>query len=126
MIRRSAIAGVLATAAVSAGALVLGGCADFMQRTSTAPDWFQAKAKEFQGQGYPELTKIPEKRGSEKDQAEWDAAAASLSAKAAEINAATAGVPPNPTPEEDRATAAQLRAQVEKGTAPAGLPPGGH
>jgi hypothetical protein len=120
MIRRSAIAGVLGFAALS-----VGGCADFMQRTSMAPDWFQAKAKEFQGQGYPELSKIPEKRGSEADQAQWDAAAVSLSAKAAEIDAATAGVPPNPTPEEDRATAAQLRALVEKGPAPEGQPPGG-
>ena len=112
MIRRSAIAGVMAFAALG-----VGGCADLMQRTSTAPDWFQAKAKEFQGQGYPELSKIPEKRGSEADQPAWDAAAASLTAKAAEIEAATAGTPPNPTPEEDRARAAQLRACVEKGSA---------
>jgi len=120
MIRRSAIAGVLCIAAVSAG-----GCADFMQRSSTAPDWFEAKAKEFQGQGYPELSKIPEKRGTTTDQPAWDAAAASLAVKAAEIKAATADVPPNPTAEEDRAMAAQLRAKVEEGKAPAAQPPEG-
>jgi hypothetical protein len=120
MIPRSAIAGVLCIATVS-----VGGCADLMQRSSTAPDWFQAKAKEFQGQGYPELSEIPEKRGTTADQQAWDAAAASLSAKAAEINAATANIPPNPTAEEDRAMAAQLRAKVEEGKAPAGQPPGG-
>jgi len=120
MIRRSAIAGVFVVAALG-----MGGCADLMQRSSTAPDWFNAKAKEFQGQGYPELSKIPEKRGTTGDQPAWDAAAASLTAKAAEINAATVGVPPNPTAEEDRAMAAQLRAQVEEGKAPATQPPGG-
>lgn len=112
MIRRSAIAGVLAIAAFGAG-----GCADLMQRSQTAPDWFNAKAKEFQGQGYPELSKIPEKRGSTADQAAWDTAANSLNQKAAEIEAATAGAPAVPTAEEDRATAAQLRALVDKGTA---------
>jgi hypothetical protein len=114
MIRRSAIAGVLAFAALGAG-----GCADFMQRSSTAPDWFNAKAKEFQGQGYPELSKIPEKRGSMADQAAWDAAAAALKSKAGEIQAATANAEANPTPEDDRATAAQLRARVEEAAAEA-------
>ena len=123
MIRRSAIAGVLAIAAFGAG-----GCADLMQRSQTAPDWFQAKAKEFQGQGYPELSKIPEKRGTTSDQAAWDAAGASLAAKAAEVKAATAvaDAEPLPSDEELRATAAQLRAMVDKGTAaPEGKPPGG-
>jgi hypothetical protein len=126
MIRRSAIAGVLAMTAPFLGVLGMGGCADLMQRTSTAPDWFEAKAKEFQGQGYPELSKIPEKRGTNSDQKAWDAAGADLAAKAAEINAAAASAPPNPTPEEVRATAAQWRALVEKGTAaPEGKPPEG-
>jgi hypothetical protein len=121
MIRRSAIAGVFALAALG-----LGGCADLMQRTQTAPDWFEAKAKEFQGQGYPELSKIPEKRGTNSDQAAWDTAGAALAAKAAEMNAAAAAAAPTTTPEEDRATAAQWRALVEKGTAaPDGKPPAG-
>ena len=126
MIRRSAIAGALAMTAPFLGVLGMGGCADLMQRTRTAPDWFEAKAKEFQGQGYPELSKIPEKRGTTTDQPAWDAAGAALAAKAAEMNAAAAGAAPAATPEEDRATAAQWRARVEKGTAaPDGKPPAG-
>jgi hypothetical protein len=126
MIRRSAIAGVFAMTAPFLGMMGLGGCADLMQRSQAAPEWFQAKAKEFQGQGYPDLSKIPAKRGTNADQPAWDAAAASLSAKVAEINAAAASAPPIPTPEEDRAMAAQWRALVEKGTAaPDGKPPAG-
>src|SRR5690349_19609329 len=112
MIRRSAIAGVFALTALG-----MGGCADLMQRTQTAPDWFNAKAKEFQGQGYPELSKIPQKRGTTADQPAWDADGAKLSAKAAQMEAAATSAPPNPAIEEDRATAAQWRALVEKGTA---------
>jgi hypothetical protein len=127
MIRRTAIAGACFTGA----ALFLGGCADFMQRSAVAPDWFNAKVEEVKGTGYPELQDVPTLRGgSAADQAEWDAAAASLEAEKAKIDARLAEVDKiiaeeglNPTDEGARATAAQLRATTEKGSAaPEGQP----
>ena len=41
-----------------AGLTLLSGCADLMQQTAIsqiAPEWFEAKAVEVKGEGYPEL-----------------------------------------------------------------------
>ena len=128
MIRRTAIAGVCFTGA----ALLLGGCADFMQRSAVAPDWFNAKLEEFKGTGYPELQDVPVQsgNGSTVDQAEWDKAAASLEADKARIDQRLAEVDKiiaeeglTPTDDGARATAAQLRATTEQGSAaPEGRP----
>jgi hypothetical protein len=107
------------------GAALSGGCADLMQRSAVAPDWFNAKAEEFQGKGYPELSEIPTKRGSTEDQPAWETAARSTLAEAAKIEQATASAPPNPTEEEDRAMAAQLRALVDGVPASPPANPGG-
>jgi hypothetical protein len=115
MFRSTAIA-VASFGALACAALTMGGCADLMQRSTIAPEWFQAKALEVKGEGYPDIADIPEARGSTSDQAQWDAAAISLQAEAAKIEAKL-GEGANPTEEEIRATAAQLRAQVEGGKA---------
>lgn len=111
MIRRSAIAvGIL-------GASLLGGCADLMQRSTIAPEWFQAKAVEVKGEGYPSLANIPESRGPVAPKAEWQAQAASLHNESNKIEAKSAEDPEAPPTEEElRAMAAQWRAQIDKGT----------
>ncbi len=107
-----------AIAIVAAGAALTGGCADLMQRSTIAPEWFQAKAIEVKGEGYPELAEIPAAQGVADSQASWEAEAAALKAEAAQIEA-SAPDEPVPTDEELRAKAAQLRALVEKGRAAA-------
>jgi hypothetical protein len=116
MFRSTAIA-VVSFGGLACAALTTGGCADLMQRSTIAPEWFQAKAIEVKGEGYPKIADIPEARGSTADQAQWDAAATTLQAEAKEIEAKL-GESANPTEEEIRATAAQLRAQVEGGKTP--------
>jgi hypothetical protein len=106
-----AIMGGLASAALA------GGCADLMQRSTIAPEWFQAKAVEVKGEGYPKLAEIPEMRPSTADKAAWDKAAADLNAAAAKLEQQLANAEPIPTEEEVRARAAQLRARLENGTA---------
>jgi hypothetical protein len=146
MIRRTAIAGVCFTGAALVGALGLGGCADFMQRSAVAPDWFSAKMEEVKGTGYPDLHDIPTKQGSTTDQAKWDATAASVQADVDKINQRLAEVDriiaeegftppeasapaPGPAPgaagDAARASAAQSRATTGEGSAPAGQPPQG-
>jgi hypothetical protein len=109
MFRRTATA--LASFTAIAGATLTGGCADLMQRSTIAPEWFQAKALEVKGEGYPELDQIPVARPSTSGQAEWDQAAADLNAKAAQFKIyAPEDIP---TDEEVRARHAQLLEQLE-------------
>ncbi len=96
------------------GAVLLGGCADLMQRSTIAPDWFQAKAVEVKGEGYPKLKDVPETRGNNTGGVTaWKSDADSLKAQAAQLEAKAAE--PNPSDDEVRATAAQLRAQLDSG-----------
>lgn len=118
----------LATGLASLGGLacaaLLGGCADLMQRSTIAPAWFQAKAVEVKGEGYPKLAEVPLAAPSPTDQAEWQKAAADLNAAAAKFDAELANAEPIPTEEEVRARAAQLRAKLEQGrTAQPGAQP---
>ena len=99
--------------AALAGAALLGGCANLMQRSTIAPDWFQAKAVEVKGEGYPQLADVPKAAPTPTDQAEWQTAAAKLTAEAAKFEAELAKAEPMPTEEEIRARAAQLRALLE-------------
>src|SRR5262249_23066869 len=95
-------------------AVLLGGCADLMKRSAVAPDWFQAKAVEVKGEGYPSLKDIPVTRGTNAKGAEaWKTEAASLKAEAAKLEAKTTEGEAIPTDEEVRARAAQLRATVD-------------
>jgi hypothetical protein len=111
--------------AAFAGASLLGGCADLMQRSTFAPEWFQAKAVEVKGEGYPELADIPQARDVTGKQDDWETDAARLRAEAAKVDEKTNQLGPLPTDEEIRAMAAQLRArlgEVEE-AAPEGVQP---
>lgn len=98
-----------------AGAALLGGCADLMQRSTIAPEWFQAKAVEVKGEGYPKLAEVPQAPPAPTDQAEWSKAAAHLNDEAVKFEQELAKAEPLPTQEEIRARAAQLRARLENG-----------
>ncbi len=112
MVRRTAIA-----IAAFAAAAVTGGCADLMQRSTIAPEWFQAKAVEVKGEGYPELKDIPVAKDIKGAPKEWEAEAAALRVEADKVEAQTAATGAFPTDEELRAMAAQLRARLEEGEA---------
>ena len=101
----------------AAGAALLGGCADLMQRSTIAPEWFQAKAVEVKGEGYPEFKDIPTAEGVKGALAQWEAEAQSLRKEGAEVEAQLAAAPKPPTEEEIRAMAAQWRAEVDGQTA---------
>ena len=120
MNRRSAIvAGLL-------GASLLGGCADLMQRSTIAPEWFQAKAVEVKGEGYPDIRDIPQSRGPTGAAVEWEGEAAALKNQAAKIEAAAAQTGEGetlPTDEELRAKAAQMRALIDGKPDLEGAPP---
>lgn len=106
----------LAIAAGLAGLPLLGGCADLMQQTAIsqiAPEWFEAKAVEVKGEGYPELSDIPETRPFAGSQREWKAQAEALKASAEELEASAENTEPFRTPEELRASAARWRAIAE-------------
>jgi hypothetical protein len=118
MVRPVAIIAGLAAMATMAG------CADLMQQSAIsqlAPEWFEEKAGEVKGEGYPELADIPEVRPFEGNLKQWQTQASELKASADQLEARKATEAPYPTPEEIRATAAQWRALAE-GTA---QPPAG-
>lgn len=110
---------------VAVGAALAGGCADLMQRSTIAPEWFQAKAVEVKGEGYPEFKDIPTAEGVKGALAEWESEAQDLRTEAAEIEAELAHIPPPLTEEEIRAKAAQWRAEVDgqSGPPPQGAQP---
>ena len=120
MLRRLAI-----MAGIGAAALT-GGCADVMQQSyisQIAPEWFEAKAVEVKGEGYPELSDIPETRAvSGGSQQEWEGRAEALKAEAAKIEARLNAEGGFRTEEDLRATAAQWRACVEEGRAKCATP----
>lgn len=117
----------LATGLATSGGLVslalLGGCADLMQRSTIAPEWFQAKAMEVKGEGYPDLRGVPKTPQAPKDQAQWKKDAAEIDASVAKLDAQLAAAEPIPTDEEIRARAAQLRARLEDPAAPEAASP---
>jgi hypothetical protein len=106
-----------------AGACLLGGCADLMQRSTIAPEWFQAKAIEVKGEGYPELKDVPASRGPSGGAPDWKADADALKAAGEVLEAKAAEGGAIPTDEEVRARAAQLRAEVEGNAVEDGLEP---
>src|SRR5262245_40792556 len=95
------------------GAGLMGGCADLMQRSTIAPEWFQAKAVEVKGEGYPSFKDIPTARGVKGALSQWESEAQSLRKEAAEVQSQLAAVPPALSEEELRAKAAQWRAEAE-------------
>ncbi|MBK8838394.1 MAG: hypothetical protein IPO30_06755 [Hyphomonadaceae bacterium] len=107
------------------GVALLGGCADIMQQqaiSQIAPDWFEQKAVEVKGQGYPELADIPQTRAPTSTPTAWNTDAEALKQRAAQLEARLNAQGAIRTDEEVRATAAQWRACVEEGKADCGLP----
>lgn len=103
-----------------AGLTVLSGCADLMQQTAIsqiAPEWFESKAVEVKGEGYPELADIPAVRPFDGTQKQWTNEANQLKASADRLEAQRAAPSDIKTADEIRATAAQWRALAE-GSAP--------
>ena len=115
MFRRTATG--LATLGAVACASLLGGCADLMQRSTIAPDWFQAKAVEVKGEGYPNLAEVPQVRGSTADQPEWDKARNEMRLAGMKFDRDVAAAGKIPTDEEIRARQAQLEALLNGGKA---------
>ena len=99
---------------MAVGAALSGGCADLMQRSTIAPEWFQAKAVEVKGEGYPQFGDIPTAVGVKGAVDQWEAEAQDLRKQAAAVDAKIANAPPTPTEEEIRAKAAQWRAEVDE------------
>lgn len=103
-----------------AGLTLLPGCADLMQQSAIsqiAPEWFEAKAVEVKGEGYPELSDIPAVRPFDGTEKQWTTEAAQLKASADKLEAQRAAPSDIKTAEDIRATAAQWRALAE-GSAP--------
>jgi len=105
---------VLMTGVSVAGALV-SGCADLMLRSAVAPEWFEEKAREVEGEGYPALADAPRIAAPALSIEAAEAIRQELAAAAAEIALQEQGTPV-PTPEEIRASAARLRAMTQEGS----------
>lgn len=104
----------IATAIVGSLAF-MGGCADLMGRSVVAPDWFEAKADEVKGEGYPDLYDVPVASAFTPPE-DWEAAAAELEAEAAPLRDPAAAEERALSSAEIRARAAQLRAGVTDGS----------
>lgn len=104
---------------IASGLALLAGCADLMGRSVVAPDWFEAKAEEVKGQGYPDLYDVPE--ASEfTSREDWEAVTTELQAEAAPLRDAAAADDRAMSSAEIRARAAQLRAGVTDGSEASG------
>lgn len=113
----------LATLAGLAGLTLSAGCANIMEQSAIsqiAPEWFEEKAVEVKGEGYPELADIPEVRPVSGSVKEWRQQADTLKTSAEELETLPTQTASR-TPEEIRAMAARWRALAE-GTA---VPPEG-
>lgn len=118
----------LAILAGLAGLSMTAGCADIMQQSAVsqiAPEWFAEKAVEVKGEGYPELSDVPQVRPIEGSQKEWKAQADALKTDAEKLEAKNDTKDDFRTPEEIRATAAQWRAIAEGQAKPADAKPPG-
>lgn len=115
MPRRLAIIAGLGGLALSAG------CANIMEQSAIsqiAPEWFEEKAVEVKGEGYPELADIPEVRPLTGSVAEWRRQASTLKTSADQLEALPAETTSTRTPDEIRAMAARWRALAEGITVP--------
>lgn len=114
--------------AIMAGAgsmALVAGCADIMQQSAIsqiAPEWFEEKAIEVKGEGYPELTDIPEIRQPKLNADQSISVAEALKVQAAQVEAKLKADGVIPMDEDVRARAAQWRACVEERKANCGTP----
>jgi hypothetical protein len=100
-----------------AGGLALAvsaGCADLMLRSAVAPEWFEQKAREVEGEGYPRLKDAPVARETGLSVEEAGVIRERLLAEAAGIDRLE-GSADIPSPEDIRARAAHLRALTRGG-----------
>ncbi len=119
MLRPVAIMAGIGTAAF------LAGCADIMEQgaiSQIAPEWFEEKAIEVKGEGYPELQDIPEIRQPKQTANQSVSTAEALKAQAARMEAKLVADGIIPADEDVRARAAQWRACVEEKKANCGTP----
>ena len=117
MLRAIAASGILGCTVLTAG------CADLMQQSyisQIAPEWFEAKAVEVKGEGYPELADVPEVRKAESTLAQSDEGATALKDAATKLEAQLAAQGVIRSDDEVRATAARWRATLEGGAEAAG------
>jgi hypothetical protein len=106
----------LATLAGLAGVAFSAGCANIMEQSGIsqiAPEWFEEKAVEVKGEGYPELADIPELRPVSGSIAEWRKQAHTLKTSAEQLETVPSDQVATRTPEEIRAMAARWRALAE-------------
>lgn len=107
---------VMMACACLSGAALSGGCADIMSQTyisQIAPEWFEAKAIEVKGEGYPDLSDVPATRALAGGRSEWDLRAARLKDEAAALEARIRADGPILPDEDIRAMAAQWRAMLD-------------
>jgi hypothetical protein len=78
-----------------------------------APEWFEAKAIEVKGEGYPDLSDVPATRALAGGRSEWDLRAARLKDEAAALEARIRADGPILPDEDIRAMAAQWRAMLD-------------
>ncbi len=110
------------------GLSLAAGCADIMQQSAVsqiAPEWFAEKAVEVKGEGYPELSDVPQERPFTGSLKEWKTEADQLKSDADALEATTSAAKDTRTADEIRATAAQWRALAEGTAAPADPKPTG-
>jgi hypothetical protein len=115
MPRRLAIIAGLGGLALSAG------CANIMEQSGIsqiAPEWFEEKAVEVKGEGYPELADIPEVRPVTGSIAEWRKQADTLKTSAEQLETPPSEQIAIRSPEDIRAMAARWRALAEGITVP--------
>ena len=111
----------LVSLAALAGLALSAGCANIMEQSGIsqiAPAWFEEKAVEVKGEGYPELSDIPEIRPVSGTADEWKQQADTLKKSADQLEALRASEVRNRTPEEIRAMAARWRAIAEGNPVP--------
>ena len=80
----------LAIIAGLGGLTLSAGCANIMEQSGIsqiAPEWFEEKAVEVKGEGYPELADIPEVRPVAGSIAEWRKQAETLKTSAEQLEA---------------------------------------
>jgi hypothetical protein len=80
-------------ALAAASTLAACGGAFSTQELGRAPAWFKERQKELAGQGYPDLTGVPEPGLTPAEAARWAKTEEELRAASAEINASPRGQP---------------------------------
>ncbi len=104
----------------------LAGCASSFDKVrdtvAAAPDWYDQRAAEVRGEGYPSVSRIPELEAGERSTAEIDAGREAVAAADALFRMDPRAVPPGLELQEMLAWAEEARAEAEA----VANEPGGH